>query len=127
MRLNRVWGQKDDLGLDHPIVFFRRKLLPRKEKYTTVEKECLGVKLEVEAFQTYLLGRNFTVETDHQALEWLDRLKESNPHLTRWSLRLQPYQITVKHWPGVANGNADTLSRTFVTGEEGRSVKDLTD
>ena len=106
-----VLGQRDDLGLDHPIAYFSRKLLPREEKYSTVEKECLGVKLGVEAFRTYLLGRHFTVETDHRALEWLYCLKESNPQLTRWSLSLQPYQFTVKHQPGVANGNADALSR----------------
>ena len=44
-----------------------------------VEKECLGVKLRVEAFQTYFLRRHITVETDHWALEWLDHLEESNP------------------------------------------------
>ena len=47
-----VLGQKDDLGFNHPVAYFSKKLLPR-EKYSTVEKECLGVKLGVEAFQTY--------------------------------------------------------------------------
>ena len=29
------------------------------------------------------------VQTDHRSLEWLDRLKENNARLTRWSLALQ--------------------------------------
>ena len=51
-----VLGQRDDLGLDHPIAYFSRKLLPKEEKYSTVEKECLSVKLGVEAFRTYVLA-----------------------------------------------------------------------
>ncbi|KAL5460206.1 hypothetical protein EMCRGX_G033634 [Ephydatia muelleri] len=59
----------------------------------------------------YLLGREFTVETDHRALEWLHRLKDSNPRLCRWSLTLQPFKFSVRHKAGVTNGNADALSR----------------
>ena len=47
---------------------------PFLRRYSTVEKECLAVKLGIEAFLVYLLGRHFVVETDHRALEWLDRL-----------------------------------------------------
>ena len=93
------------------------------------EKECLVIKLAIAAFQVYLLGRRFTIQTDHRSLEWLDKLKESNPRLGRWSLALQPYlyRYTVEHRPGKANGNADYLSRCatnkFVVGEEERSVE----
>lgn len=94
----------------------------------TVEKECLAVKLEVEAFRIYLLGCPFVIETDHRALEWLDRVKENNMRLTRWSLFLQSYDYKVRYRPGAANENADALSRAvsnrFDTKEGGRSVKD---
>ena len=33
-------SQLDDNGDDHPVAYFSRKLLPREEKYSTVEKEC---------------------------------------------------------------------------------------
>ncbi|KAL5510007.1 hypothetical protein EMCRGX_G005471 [Ephydatia muelleri] len=99
-------------GEEHPIAFFSRKLLPREEKYSTIEKECLAIKLAMHAFRTYLVGRHFTVETDHRSLVWLDKLKDSNSRLTRWSLALQPYNFTVVHRSGSANGNADGLSRT---------------
>ena len=65
------------------------------------------------------------IETDHRTLEWLDRVKENNMRLTRWSLFLQSY---VRYRPGVTNRNADALSRAvsnkFDTEEGGRSVKD---
>ena len=68
-----------------------------------------GNKTGSNSFQGILLGRNFTIQMDHQSLEWLDRLKDSNPRLCRWSLGLQLYQYTVVHRPGKANGNADSL------------------
>jgi len=46
-----------------------------------------------------------------RSLEWLDRIKENNAQLTRWSLLLQPYQYHVEYRPGNGNGNADGLSR----------------
>ena len=81
----------------HPVAYFSKKLLPREERYSTIEKECLAVKLGIEAFRFYFMGCTFTVQTDHRALLWLDRLKDTNSRLTRWSLILQQYQFTVTH------------------------------
>ena len=114
----------------HPVAYFSRKLLPREERYSTVEKECLAVKLGIEAFCFYLMGRTLTVQTDYHALIWLDRLKDTNSRLTRWSLSLQQYKFTITHRPGITNGNADALSRfcqTSLTGEGGRDVVDQGD
>jgi len=35
----------DDVGLDHPIAYFSRKLLLREQKFSTIEKERLAIKL----------------------------------------------------------------------------------
>ena len=51
--------------------YFSRKLLPREERSSTMDKECLAIKLAITAFSVYLLGRSFTIETDHRSLEWL--------------------------------------------------------
>ena len=88
-----------------------RKLLPREEKFSTTEKECLAIKLSIQAFNVYLMGRTFIIETDHRSLEWLDRIKHTNARLTRWSLFLQSYSYSVKYRQGTVNGNADGLSR----------------
>ena len=131
-----VLSQRDAQGCDHPIAYFSRKLLPREVRYSTVEKECLAIKLGMETFRVYLLGRKFTVETDHRSLVWLNKLKESNSRLTRWSQALQPFNYSVVHRAGLSNGNADALSRvstvaehdgatnSFVAEEGGWSVKE---
>jgi len=59
---------------------------------------------------TYLWCQHFTIRTDHQPLAWLHRMKNSNTRLVQWSLAVQPYNFTVSHCPGSANGNADCLS-----------------
>ncbi len=106
-----VLTQIDEEGQEHPVSYYSRKLLPREQRYSTVEKELLAIKLATNAYKVYLLGRRFTIVTDHRALEWLDRLQESNARLTRWSLALQAYDFVVQHRPGKDNGNADALSR----------------
>ena len=106
-----VLRQLDEEGIEHPVAYFSKKLQPREEKYATVEKECLAIKLAVQAFRVYLIGQPFEVQTDHHALEWLHRLKENNARLSRWSLALQPFDFKVVHRAGTANANADGLSR----------------
>ena len=105
-----VLSQIGEDGEEHPVGYYSRE-----ECYSTVEKECLAIKLAISAFRVYLLGRKFMIQTDHRSLEWLDRLKESNLCLCRWSLSLQPYQYEVVHRSGKMNMNADTLSRAATT------------
>ena len=122
--IGAVLSQYDDKGQERPIAFYSRKLLPREERYSVVEKECLAIKLATHAFRVYLLGRPFTIQTDHRALEWLNRLKDNNPRLTRWSLALQPYAYTVQYRAGIVNGNADALSRAYSNPESATSSQE---
>ena len=64
-----VLSQLDESGADHPVAYFSRKLLLRKQRYSTVE---------VSGYQAWhtSLGRPFTVQMDHRTLQWLDRVKE---------------------------------------------------
>ena len=110
--IGAVFSQKNDDREDHPVAFYSRKLTPREQKFSTVEKECLTIKLSTQAFRTQLLGRTFVVQTDHCVLQLLDNFKENNPKLCRWSLSLQPFHFTFEHHAGAKNANADALSRT---------------
>ena len=49
-----VLSQLSDDGEEHPIGYYSRKLLPREERYSTVEKECLAIWLAVAAFKVIL-------------------------------------------------------------------------
>ena len=93
------------------MAYFSKKLLTREQKYATIEKECLAIKLGMETFRVYLLGKEFTIQMDHRALKWLTRFKDNNNRLMRWSFSIQPFQFQVQHRKGIGNANTDALSR----------------
>ncbi|XP_064189961.1 uncharacterized protein LOC135253984 [Anguilla rostrata] len=98
-------------GVDRPVLYISRKLSQREAKYSTVEKECLAIRWAVGALRYYLLGRPFTLCSDHAPLQWLHRMKDTNARITRWYLALQPFNFNVIHRPGARMVVADFLSR----------------
>ena len=65
--IGAVLSQRHDDGVDHPIAYYSKKLQPREERYATVEKECLAIKMAIENFRVYLLGHHFTIQTVHRS------------------------------------------------------------
>ena len=86
-----VLNQHDDQGVERPVAFYSKMLLRREQRYATVEKECLGLVAALKHFSVHLVGRHFSVVTYHRALRYLEKMKNSNPRLTRWALAVQPY------------------------------------
>ncbi len=115
---------QEEQGQLKPVVYISRKLLPREVNYSTVEKECLAVKWALDSLRYYLLGRKFRLETDHRALAWLGRMRDTNARITRWFLAMQPFDFEVLYRSGSQNCTADFLSRTpqAVSGEGGGNV-----
>ncbi|KAI2645187.1 Retrovirus-related Pol polyprotein from transposon 17.6 [Labeo rohita] len=100
-------------GEEHPIIYISRKLSPAERNYATVEKEALAIKWAVLELRYYLLGRKFTLVTDHAPLQWMARAKDTNARVTRWFLALQDFHFEVRHRAGATNANADGLSRIW--------------
>lgn len=86
-----VLSQYDDFGVEHPVLYLSRKLLSHEENYSVPELECLAIVWAVTKLKYYLYGRNFVVLTDHQPLQWLDSMKNSNKRLMRWAILMQEY------------------------------------
>jgi hypothetical protein len=104
--LGAVFIQEKD-GKRYPIWFASRTLKPAETRYSVSEKECLSVLWAINKFQGYFEYSRFVIETDHQALSWLRKLK------ARWFLALQMYNFEERYKPGnsVSIRGADTLSR----------------
>ncbi len=100
-------------GEKHPVVYISRKLSPAEQRYAAVEKEALAIKWAVLELRYYLLGRKFTLITDHAPLQWMARAKDTNARVMRWFLALQDFHFVVRHRVGTANSNADGLSRIW--------------
>ena len=53
-------------GVKLPICYASRKLLARDMYYSVIEKECLRIIWGIQKFESFLYGRGFIRETDHQ-------------------------------------------------------------
>ena len=85
-------------------------MTPREKAYSATEKEAVAVVFAVDHFRVYLLGREFTLVTDHSALRCLHSV-EPKGRIARWVMQLQEHSFDIKHRAGVAHKNADALSR----------------
>ncbi|XP_061481311.1 long-chain fatty acid transport protein 6 isoform X1 [Rhineura floridana] len=106
--------QKDAAGDLHPIAYISKKLIPRERNLATIEKECLALVWALDMLRPYLWGRHFQLQTDHSPLCWLNRMKNSNQNLLRWSLALQDFDFSIQFIKGRDNVVADALSRLSV-------------
>ena len=92
------------------IAYASRSLSSPERNYSVIQRECLAIMYALKQFRHYLLGRHFTLLTDHAPLQWLSAQKMEGM-LARWSLCMQEYDFTIKYRRGRDNGNADSLSR----------------
>ena len=84
--------------VERKVVAYASKILSRTQRrYCTTNKELLAVITSCEQFRYYLLGRKFTVITDHSSLRWLQRFKEPEGMVARWISRLAPFEFEVVH------------------------------
>ena len=98
-----------------PVAYASRTLTITEKRYAQIEKEALAVTWACEKFEDYILGLNFTLETDHKPLVPLLGHRDVEllpPRLQRFRLRLMRYSYVIQHVPGCELYTADTLSRT---------------
>ncbi|VDI61434.1 Hypothetical predicted protein [Mytilus galloprovincialis] len=98
-------------GEERTIAYGSFVLTAEQKRYCTTRKELLAVIRFTRQFRHYLLGRQFTVRTDHSSLTWLVNFKEPQGQLARWLEELSQYDLVIKHRPGKQHIDADVLSR----------------
>ena len=94
-----------------PVAYASRKLLPREQNYSTIERECLAIVWALQKFEVYLCGQHFVIQTDHQPLVYMNKAKVINKRIMRWALQLQEFRFRLESIPGKLNFGPDFLSR----------------
>ena len=98
-------------GEDRPISYASRALCDAETRYSTIEKEFLAIVWAIQNYRAYLLGRHFTVYSDHKPLMGIVKLRSNNSRLARFHFKLAEYDFEIKYKAGKKNQNADALSR----------------
>jgi hypothetical protein len=99
------------IGHDKPISFASRTLNKAEQNYFTIEKELTSIVWACSHFRPYILGRTFTIVTDHKPLTWMFSVKDPSFRLLRWRLLWEEFQYTIEYKTGKKNVNADALIR----------------
>ena len=101
-----------------PCFYASRSITDTENKYPTIEKEGLAVVWGCDRLSEYLIGKRFSVMTDHLPLVALygeKPIDQLTPRLQTFRLRLLRYDFDTKYLPGKSNFVADFLSRAPVS------------
>lgn len=109
--IGAYYGEGEDWRTMRPAGFHSRKFSPAQMNYTTFEQELLAVIEALMKWEDKLVGRPFTVATDHCALEHFSTLSDLSRRLSRWMMFLQRFTFTIVHVEGQLNIASDALSR----------------
>lgn len=105
-----------------PIAYMSKALSPKHLGLSTYEKEMLAVIMAVQKWRAYLLGHQFIIKTDHEALKYLMEQKITTGLQQKWLSRLLGYDYIITYRKGKENIVADSLSRVYEGLEESTAI-----
>ena len=113
-QIGGVLSQIQD-GEERVIAYSSKGFVGSQKRWCTTRRELWAmIYMVTHAFRHYLLGREFTLRTDHSSLIWVESfVAKASEALCRWLFYLEPFRPYMKiiHRPGPKHGNADAMSR----------------
>jgi hypothetical protein len=94
---------------EHPVEFYSKTLNHQEIKWTVFEKEAYAIYMSMKRWDYMLIGRPFTLVTDHRNLTFIG--KDTSKKVLHWRLSIQEYMFDVEHISGDKNVVADFMSR----------------
>ena len=96
-----------------PIAYASKSLTDTETRYANIERELLAIVFTCQRFNTYVLGRPFTVESDHKPLEMIHQksLASAPPPTPENAPAVTANNVTIRYRPGKEMLLADALSR----------------
>ena len=92
--IGAVLMQVQDDSKRRPVCYASRSLKDHELRYAVIEKEALAATWACEKFEEYVLGLQFTIETDHKPLVPLltnKELAKLPPRIQRFRLKMMRY------------------------------------
>lgn len=94
-----------------PVAYFSRQTTPEERHMHSYELETLAVVCSLKKFRVYLLGINFTVFTDCNALRTTLTRRDLIPRIARWWLQISEFNFKIEYRAGLKMAHVDALSR----------------
>ena len=113
--MGAVLEQLQDDGERKPVMYWSSAFRAYERNYSIPEKEALACVAAINKFRIFLLGRHFTLRTDHRALNTLlsqQGTKRVAARTERWREKLSIYDYDVEVIRGQDNPIAYWLSRS---------------
>ena len=115
--IGAVLSQVQD-GQERVVAYGSRVLTKQEKRYCVTRRELLAVVHFVKYFRHYLVGKKFTLRSDHASLKWVRSFKEPEGQVARWLEVLDAYDFDLIHRPG-----ANTAMRTPFHVDHARSAE----
>ena len=94
------------------VICYSSKTLSKGESsYSATNLELLSIIYHLDKFRHYLIGRKFTLRSDHKSLQYLRTFKNPTGILARWIMKIQDLDYEFEHLKGKQNAACDFLSR----------------
>ena len=91
--IGAVLSQVQD-GEERVVAYGSQALSKQERRYCVTRRELLAVVHFVKYFRHYLVGKKFTLRTDHASLKWVRSFKEPEGQIASWIQRLDAFNGT---------------------------------
>lgn len=105
------------------ITYYSKTLNTAEINLSATERELLAAYKAVTDLKHYLIGKEFTLVTDHSALSLLRNHKDPHHKLARWAAELFSFEFKVVYKKGSQHVDADALSRMNQSEEMDRKLE----
>lgn len=96
------------------VAYYSKKTVPAESKYSSYDLETLAVFNALKQFRVYLLGIQFKIITDCNALKSTMNKKDLSPRVARWWTYMQDFNFEIVYKKGTYISHVDYLSRNPV-------------